>query len=89
MTSSAGGEPEVGADEVDVGAEQVEPDAEDQPARNRPQRRVDSAEYRCREGVDEDRLHHARVEEDRGRRQQPGDRTEHGGQPPAETRASR
>ena len=77
-------QPQAGADEVDVRPDQVQADAEHQAADDGAERGVDPAEDGRREGVDQHRLHHVRVEEDGRRRQHPGGGAEHRGEPPAD-----
>ena len=77
-------QPQVGADEVDVAADQVQPDAEHEAADDGAERRVDPAEHRGRERVDQGGLHHVRVEEERRGGEHPRDRAEHRRQAPAD-----
>src|SRR5438105_12030129 len=76
--------PHLAAEGGDVRAEQVEEDAEREPAHDRADRAREAAEHRRREGVEQDALHHVRVEEDDRRDHDPGHRAERRRQPPAE-----
>src|ERR1700730_5450559 len=51
----------------DVGAHQIDRDADDQAADHRTERAVDPTEDRRGERVDDDRLHHVRLEQQDGR----------------------
>src|ERR687887_1260812 len=57
-------EPHLAAEGRDVRAEQVEDDAQREPADHCPYRAGEAAQHRGREGVEQDALHHVRVEED-------------------------
>ncbi len=70
--------------EADVLADQVEEDAEQEAADHRAGGALEPAEHRRGEGVDQDRLHHRRLEELRRLRHQAGDRAEHRGEAPAD-----
>ena len=67
-----------------VGPDQVQADAEDQAPGDSARRRVDPAEHGRRKGVDQDRLHHVRVEEHRRSGEHPRDGAQHRGQTPAD-----
>ena len=55
-----------------------------EPADDGAERAVEPAEHGGGEGVEQDALHHVRLEEDDRRDHHPGDRAEHGREPPAE-----
>src|SRR5919198_4604094 len=57
-------EPHLAAEGRDIRAEQVEDDAEREPADDGADRALEAAEHRRCEGVEQDALHHVRVEED-------------------------
>src|ERR687888_2151731 len=76
--------PHLTAEGRDVRAEQVEDDAEREPADDSADRAREAAEHRRREGVEQDALHHVRVEEDDRRDHHPGHRAERGREAPAE-----
>src|SRR5919199_5120237 len=77
-------ETHLAAEDGDVRAEQVQQDAEREPADDRARGAREAAEHRGREGVQEDALHHVRVEEDDRRDHHPGHRAERRREPPAE-----
>src|SRR5919198_5316896 len=77
-------EPHLAAEGRHVRPEQVEDDAEREPADDGADRALEAAEHRRREGVEQDALHHVRVEEDDRRDHHPGHRAERRREPPAE-----
>src|ERR671930_1873009 len=77
-------EPHLAAEGRYVRAEQAEDDAEREPADDGADRALEAAEPRRREGVEQDALHHIRVEEDDRRDHHPGHRAERRREPPAE-----
>src|SRR2546430_16527600 len=53
----------IAPDAGQIGTCEIDRDAHDQTADDRPQRTLDPSEYRRCEGVDDDRLHHVRLEQ--------------------------
>src|SRR6266513_2274458 len=76
---------EVEVDVLVVGRDQIEPDAEGETADDGAERALETSEHGRREGVDEDRAHHVRVERGYRRRgEEPGDRADRRREAPAD-----
>ena len=84
MTASATGSRNSPSDPVHVRADEVQQDAEDQAADDGTDRRVHPAEDSRRKGVQQDRLHHVRLEKERRCGEHSRDRAERGCEPPAD-----
>ena len=76
------GQAQLRAHEAHVLADEVEEHAEQEAADHRAGGALEAAEHRCGKGIDQDRLHHRRLQELRRLGHQAGNRAEHGGEAP-------